>query len=145
MSIRHCSLFLKPPSAAYHIYGSTSRAVDLRSGPIITSKPGTCMSAMQRPAGEDEQPLREVTMKAGDILRFKEDRSGLSKMKCLSPQHNPVRVEKKFPKNQCCFSQMSELVSYSVLFEIVSTTGHNWTAHSPVAPRMKFEPTVIRY
>lgn len=37
------------------------------------------MSAMQRPDGEDEQPLREVTMKAGDILRFKEDRSGLSK------------------------------------------------------------------
>lgn len=36
------------------------------------------MSAMQRPDGEDEQPLREVTMKAGDILRFKEDRSGLS-------------------------------------------------------------------
>lgn len=40
-----------------------------------------------------------------------------------SPQHNPVRVEKKFPNNQCCFSQMSELVSYSALFEIVY---YNW-------------------
>ncbi|EMF14302.1 uncharacterized protein SEPMUDRAFT_148062 [Sphaerulina musiva SO2202] len=81
------------------------------------------MSAMQRPDGEDEQPLREVTMKAGDILRFKKDRSGLSKTKCLSSQNNPVRAEKKLPNNQCCFSHMFELVSYSVLFEIVY---YNW-------------------
>lgn len=81
------------------------------------------MSAMQRRDGEDEQPLREVIMKAGDILRFKDETKGLSKTKCLSSQLNSVRVEKKLPNNRCCFSQMSGLVSYSVLFEIIY---YNW-------------------
>lgn len=73
------------------------------------------MSAMQRPDGDAEQPLREATMKAGDILRFKKERTGVPKKKCLSLQHNRERTEKKFPNNQCCFSQISELMSYSVL------------------------------
>lgn len=77
------------------------------------------MSAMQRPDGEDEQPLREVKMKAGDILRFKEDRSGLSK----EPATQSGKGREEIPKQSVLLSQMSELVSYSVLFEI---TYYNW-------------------